>query len=150
MIGVPAVWELIRKGIMAKVSKSGAVKKAIFNRALRIKQFASDYSVPGLAGLTDAVVFNAVKAQTGGRLKIAFSGGGSLSATTQEFVNNSVAQLIQGGSLALAKRAFRTSLTFFSLPLDIRLRLDRIRRHVRHPPPVVLQLRCRWMPCAFH
>lgn len=99
MVGVPAVWELIRKGIVAKVEKSGGLKKGIFNKALGAKQFARDYKIPGLSGLTDKVVFNAVKAQTGGRLKIALSGGGSISASTQEFISNAVVQLIQGYGL---------------------------------------------------
>jgi len=98
MVGVPAVWELIRKGIMAKVEKSGGAKKSIFSKALAMKEFATVKGIPGLAGLTDKVVFNAVKAQTGGRLKIALSGGGSLSATTQEFISNAVVPLIQGES----------------------------------------------------
>jgi len=99
IVGVPAVWELIRKGICSKVDASGGVKKAIFNNALKMKQFATDYSVPGLAGLTDRVVFNQVKAQTGGRLKIALSGGGAVSATTQEFLCNAVVKVIQGYGL---------------------------------------------------
>lgn len=94
MVGVPAVWELIRKGIVAKVEKTG--KLGLFNKALGIKQFATTRKIPGLAGLTDKVVFNAVKAQTGGRLKIALTGGGSLSASTQEFISNAVVPLIQG------------------------------------------------------
>ena len=81
---------------MAKVEKSGGAKKSIFNKALSMKEFATVKGIPGLAGLTDKVVFNAVKAQTGGRLKIALSGGGSLSATTQEFISNAVVPLIQG------------------------------------------------------
>jgi hypothetical protein len=96
----PQVWELIRKGICSKVEASGAVKKTVFNSALKMKQFATDYSVPGLAGLTDRVVFNQVKAQTGGRLKIALSGGGAVSATTQEFLCNAVVKVIQGGFVA--------------------------------------------------
>jgi long-chain acyl-CoA synthetase len=107
MVGVPAVWELIRKGIVGKVEKSGGLKKSIFNKALGAKQFATDYRIPGLSGLTDKVVFNAVKAQTGGRLKIALSGGGSISASTQEFVSNAVVQLIQGGSARVVGMRFR-------------------------------------------
>ncbi|KAJ9110900.1 hypothetical protein QFC19_001409 [Naganishia cerealis] len=95
LVGVPAVWESIRKGILAKVDKAGSVKKAIFNRALKLK----GSNIPGMAALTDAIVFNAVKAQTGGRLKICFSGGGSLSPSTQSFITNSLNILIQGYGL---------------------------------------------------
>ncbi|GHJ89328.1 hypothetical protein NliqN6_5730 [Naganishia liquefaciens] len=95
LVGVPAVWETIRKGILAKVDKAGSVKKAIFNKALKLK----GSGLPGMGAITDAVVFNAVKAQTGGRLKICFSGGGSLSPSTQSFVTNSLNILIQGYGL---------------------------------------------------
>ncbi len=87
---------MIRKGIVSKVDQTGGVKKAVFMNALKVKQFATNYAVPGLAGVTDRVVFNQVKSQTGGRLKIALSGGGAVSATTQEFLTNSVVQVIQG------------------------------------------------------
>lgn len=89
------MWETIRKGILAKVDKAGSVKKSIFNKALKLK----GSGLPGMAAITDAVVFNAVKAQTGGRLKICFSGGGSLSPSTQSFVTNSLNILIQGYGL---------------------------------------------------
>lgn len=96
MVGVPAVWELIRKGVVAKVEASGAAKKSVFNFALKAKQFARDYHVPLVAGLTDAVVFNNVKAQTGGRLRIVLNGGGGISKSTQEFLCNALVLTIQG------------------------------------------------------
>ncbi len=64
--------------------------------ALKIKEFATSYGIPGLAGLTDRLVFNQVKAQTGGRLKIALSGGGAVSSVTQAFLTNAVVKVIQG------------------------------------------------------
>lgn len=106
MVGVPAVWELIRKGIVAKVEKAG--KMGIFNKALGLKQFATTRKIPGLAGLTDKIVFNAVKTQTGGRLKIALTGGGSLSASTQEFISNAIVPLIQGESGEVSNELPRT------------------------------------------
>lgn len=99
IVGVPAVWELIRKGIVSKVNASGSVKKTVFMNALKIKEFATSYGIPGLAGLTDRLVFNQVKAQTGGRLKIALSGGGAVSSVTQAFLTNAVVKVIQGYGL---------------------------------------------------
>lgn len=96
MVGVPAVWELIRKGVIGKLDKAGAAKKAIFNKALKLKQFGTDNKLGFLNRMTNKVVFDQIKAQTGGRLKIALSGGGSISASTQEFVTNAVVPLIQG------------------------------------------------------
>ena len=96
MIGVPAVWELIRKGVLTKVDQTGGLKKSIFNWALTAKQASTNYHIPLVAGVTDAVVFNQVKQQTGGRLKILFSGGGALSKSTQGFINNTLGFMIQG------------------------------------------------------
>ncbi|WWD17065.1 hypothetical protein CI109_101502 [Kwoniella shandongensis] len=99
LVGVPAVWELIRKGILTKVDQAGAAKKSVFNFALKAKQAATNYSIPFVAGLTDTVVFNAVRAQTGGRLKIMFNGGGAVSKSTQSFLCNALVTMIQGYGL---------------------------------------------------
>ena len=99
MVGVPAVWELIRKGVVAKVEASGGAKKSVFNFALKAKQWATDYRVPLVAGLTDSIVFNNVKAQTGGRLRIVLNGGGGISKSTQEFLCNALVLTIQGYGL---------------------------------------------------
>jgi long-chain acyl-CoA synthetase len=37
MFGVPAVWETIRKGVVAKVNSGSAITKAIFNGAMYVK-----------------------------------------------------------------------------------------------------------------
>lgn len=95
MIGVPAVWELIRKGILSKVNSSGSLKKNLFNGALTIKK----NKVPLLSSIVDSVVFKAVKEQTGGRLRIALSGGAALSKETQEFLNTALVLLLQGYGL---------------------------------------------------
>ena len=98
---MPAVWELIRKGILNKVESSGAVKKSVFNFALRAKQMAQNGYIPLVSGLTDTVVFNQVRQQTGGRLKIVFNGGGAVSRNTQNFIGTALVQMIQGESAFL-------------------------------------------------
>ncbi|RSH89924.1 long-chain fatty acid-CoA ligase [Saitozyma podzolica] len=102
LVGVPAVWELIRKGILGKVDSSGGLKKAIFNWALSAKQTAHQYHIPGLAGLTDAIVFNQVRQQTGGRLKIVFNGGGAVSKSTQQFLSPCYPSALKDGGYAVA------------------------------------------------
>lgn len=92
MVGVPAVWELIRKGVVTKVNNSGALKKNMFNGALAIKK----NKVPVLSGVVDAVVFKAVKEQTGGRMRLGLSGGAPLSKETQEFLDIALVTLLQG------------------------------------------------------
>lgn len=99
MVAVPTVWEIFRKGIQSKIDSSGPIKKAVFNVALKAKNAAQEKSIPGLAGLTDAMVFNRVKAATGGRLRTIFSGGGALSPVTQRFLSAALVQMIQGYGL---------------------------------------------------
>lgn len=95
MIGVPAVWELIRKGILSKVNAGGSVKKSVFNGAMTIKK----NKLPLLSSVVDSAVFKQVREQTGGRLRIALSGGAALSKETQEFLNNALVTLLQGYGL---------------------------------------------------
>ena len=94
MVGVPAVWELIRKGILAKVKAGGAIKSAVFNGAVSAKKFFGRGSIIGK--VTDSVVFSAVAAGTGGRLKYAMSGGAGISKETQEFLSTALVMIIQG------------------------------------------------------
>ncbi|KAF9449691.1 acetyl-CoA synthetase-like protein [Macrolepiota fuliginosa MF-IS2] len=91
MIGVPAVWETIRKGILAKVNSGGAIRRTIFNAAVAAKK----YNIPVLASLGD-VILGSVRAATGGRLRIALSGGAAISRETQEFLTNALVPIIQG------------------------------------------------------
>lgn len=91
---VRAVWELIRKGIMAKVKAGGSVKQAVFNFAMSVKRWSGKGGI--LAGITDAVVFNAVKQGTGGRLKYALSGGAPISEEAQSWLSIALCMIIQG------------------------------------------------------
>ncbi|OAV90647.1 hypothetical protein, variant [Puccinia triticina 1-1 BBBD Race 1] len=97
MVGVPAVWELIRKGILAKVKAGGKVKESIFNAALAVKRNSILSRIGG--GLMDTVVFNQVREQTGGRLRYAISGGAALSRETQEFLSKALVSVLQGYGL---------------------------------------------------
>jgi long-chain acyl-CoA synthetase len=92
MVGVPQVWELIRKGIATKVEAGSGLKKAIFNAAFKAKSAG----IPGLSKLSDTLVFSQVRAQTGGNLKIMFNGGGPVSQSTQHFLSTALVMMIQG------------------------------------------------------
>lgn len=92
MVGVPAVWEQIRKGILSKVHSSSSIKQRLFSLGMWAKQ----HKVPGLAQAADALVFKAVREQTGGRLRYALSGGAALSLATHKFLNNALVTIIQG------------------------------------------------------
>jgi len=64
MIGVPQIWETIRKGILNNVNKMTPLKKSVFRGSMSIKKA----NVPVLSAIVDSVVFSQVKAQTGGQL----------------------------------------------------------------------------------
>lgn len=121
MVGVPAVWELIRKGINSKVAAGGALKSKVFEGALAAKKAS-----PGILGpITDAVVFKAVKQATGGRLKYALSGGAMISKETHEFLRLALTNLIQGYG---ASSSISASAFFWQLISESGDRYDRILR----------------------
>ncbi|KAF9513543.1 hypothetical protein BS47DRAFT_1376706 [Hydnum rufescens UP504] len=95
MVGVPAVWESIRKGIVGKVNQGGMIAKAVFGAAYAIKR----NNIPILTSLVDAIVFSKIRQQTGGRLRIGLTGGAAMSSETQEFMNVAVLQILQGYGL---------------------------------------------------
>ncbi|KAF8154265.1 long-chain-fatty-acid-CoA-ligase [Crassisporium funariophilum] len=92
MVGVPAVWETIRKGILAKVNAGSSIKKSMFNGAMTAKR----RNMPILAQLADTVVLSGVRAATGGRLRIALSGGAAISHETQDFLTTALVTVLQG------------------------------------------------------
>lgn len=98
LIGVPAVWETIRKGIVSKVNAGGVITRNLFWGALAAKQALLANGIPG-AKLLDALVFNKVRAATGGRLRICMSGGGPLAKDTQKFISMAICPLIGGYGL---------------------------------------------------
>jgi long-chain acyl-CoA synthetase len=122
IMGVPAVWELIRKGILAQVGSSGAIRKSMFNGAMSIKKA----NVPVIKDLVDTLVFSKIKQATGGRLRLAMSGGGFLSRETQKFLTHALVTVFQGA----------TSSSQFGLTLTMRHRLwyDRELRRDCHRP----------------
>lgn len=98
LIGVPAVWESVKKGIVAKVNSSGFVVKNMFWGAMAVKERLLDMGLPGAAVL-DQVVFKKLKDATGGRLRIAFNGGGPISLETCKFISYAITPMIQGYGL---------------------------------------------------
>ncbi|KZP04981.1 acetyl-CoA synthetase-like protein [Athelia psychrophila] len=92
MVGVPAVWEMIRKGILSKIGEGSVVAQSVFRGAYKAKKA----KVPGLAQLADIIVLRKVKAATGGRLRLALSGGAALSRETQEFLSVALVPMLQG------------------------------------------------------
>ncbi|CAG8571996.1 4706_t:CDS:2, partial [Dentiscutata heterogama] len=94
MIGVPAVWESIRKGVLAKVNSSSPTVQRVFAAAFKAKAWLSQRDLPTKP--LDIMVFNKIKQQTGGRLRLALSGGAPLSEETQEFLTIALCPVLQG------------------------------------------------------
>ena len=62
MIGVPAVWESIRKGVLAKVHAGSPTVQRVFNAAFKAKGWLMNKGLP--TRVLDAAVFNKIKQQT--------------------------------------------------------------------------------------
>lgn len=98
MVGVPAVWETVKKGIIAKVNAGSPVVKAMFWNALSLKATMMNIGIPG-SGVLDSVVFKKLKEATGGRMKVCMSGGGPIAKETQHFISMAIAPMIIGYGL---------------------------------------------------
>ncbi|KAG9235979.1 long-chain-fatty-acid-CoA ligase-like protein [Amylocarpus encephaloides] len=95
LVGIPAVWEQIKKGIIAKVEGGSAVAKKVFWGAYAMKRFLMAHNLPG-SSILDAIVFNKIKAATGGRLRLTMNGAAHVARETQMFISLTIAPLIPG------------------------------------------------------
>lgn len=98
LVGVPAVWESVKKGIVAKVSQGSFITRNLFWGAMSAKQFLLSTGLPGV-GILDSVVFSKVRDATGGRLRICFNGGGPIAKETQLFISMAICPMISGYGL---------------------------------------------------
>ncbi|KAL1598837.1 long-chain fatty acid-CoA ligase [Paraconiothyrium brasiliense] len=98
LVGVPQVWETVKKGIVTKVEAGGALTSKLFWGAMAAKQFLLGSGLPG-SGFLDTVVFNKVKDATGGRLRICMNGGGPIAKETQRFISYAITPMISGYGL---------------------------------------------------
>ncbi|KAG4440860.1 hypothetical protein IFR05_003673 [Cadophora sp. M221] len=93
LVGVPAVWETVKKGVIANVDRGGPVLKAAFWSAFHTKRTLMSTGLPG-SKLLDFLVFNKVKAATGGRLRFCLTSAAPISRETQEFISMAIAPLV--------------------------------------------------------
>lgn len=98
LVGVPAVWENVKKGIVAKVNAGSPLVQKMFWGALWAKSQLMAWGLPG-SGILDAVVFKKVKEATGGRLRLCMNGGGPVAKDTQKFVSMAICPMIIGYGL---------------------------------------------------
>ncbi|KAJ4269826.1 long-chain fatty acid-CoA ligase [Fusarium torreyae] len=98
MVGVPQVWETLRKGIMAKLETSSLILRNLFWGALSFKSFMSRNNLPGACAL-DGVVFGKIRELTGGRLRFTMNGASGISDDTKQFVSLVLAPMLAGYGL---------------------------------------------------
>lgn len=98
LVGVPAVYETVKKGILNKVNQLPAMRQKLFWAAMSAKSFLCSSGIPG-TGVLDAVVFKKVREATGGRLRIMMYGGGPMAKETQHFLSMTIAPMICGYGL---------------------------------------------------
>lgn len=102
LVGVPAVWESVKKGVLNNLNKANFIVKGMFWGAMSAKSFLMTTGIPGSglgASILDAVVFKKLKEATGGNLRIVMNGGGPVSKETQKFLSMAVAPMISGYGL---------------------------------------------------
>lgn len=98
LVGVPAVWEMVKKGIIAKVNAGSPVVRSLFWGAMWAKTNLMASGLPG-SGILDAIVFKKIKEATGGRLKLCMNGGGPVAKETQRFISMAICPMIIGYGL---------------------------------------------------
>ncbi|KAE8329120.1 hypothetical protein BDV39DRAFT_172578 [Aspergillus sergii] len=102
LVGVPAVWESVKKGVLNNLNKNNLIVRGMFWGAMAAKNFLMTTGFPGHSAgssLLDAVVFKKLKDATGGRLRIMMNGGGPISKDTQKFLSMAIAPMISGYGL---------------------------------------------------
>lgn len=102
LVGVPAVWESVKKGVLNNLNKNNLIVRSMFWGAMAAKNFLMTTGFPGYgvgSSLLDAVVFKKLKEATGGRLRIMMNGGGPISKDTQHFLSMAIAPMISGYGL---------------------------------------------------
>ncbi|ODV85055.1 hypothetical protein CANARDRAFT_28775 [[Candida] arabinofermentans NRRL YB-2248] len=99
MVGVAAVWEAVKKGIMTQIEKAPPTTQKIFWAAYKAKVACKKYSIPVLSSVIDSVIFKKIKAATGGEVSILLNGGSPISGSTQRFISTVLAPMLIGYGL---------------------------------------------------
>ncbi|PSK41107.1 hypothetical protein C7M61_000779 [Candidozyma pseudohaemuli] len=97
MVAVAAVWETVRKGILAKVKALPTVTQKIFWASYKAKTVLNNNKIPG--GSIFDIVFKKVRAATGGCLHHVLNGGSPVSRDTQVFISTLIAPMLIGYGL---------------------------------------------------
>lgn len=141
MIGVPTVFNRVRKGIFEVVSHSSSIRQALFNFGLGVKRafyvnydLRTPYLFKPLTGLVDALIFRPLsKSLLGTNLKSVIIGGSALPVELQHFLQMIIpgASVMQGfgmtelsgASLAMPHHDAATASVGVVLPMyEVKLR----------------------------
>lgn len=98
LVGVPQVWESVKKGIIGKVNAGSPIVRNMFWGALKAKSTLMSTGLPG-SGILDAVVFKKIRDATGGQLRVCMNGGGPIAKDTQRFISLAITPMISGYGL---------------------------------------------------
>nr|XP_036586959.1 amp-binding enzyme [Colletotrichum truncatum]KAF6797689.1 amp-binding enzyme [Colletotrichum truncatum] len=99
LVGVPQVYETVRKGIIAKVNSSGPLIKNLFWAVFNYKSFMVKHGLPGAGSVFDSIVFGKVRELTGGRLRFILNGASGIADGTKHFLSMTVAPMLTGYGL---------------------------------------------------
>jgi long-chain acyl-CoA synthetase len=98
MAAVPKIWDVIKKGVEAKIAASSPVAQFLVKTAFQARTFAMKYGYD--TPLFKALVFKKFSKVVGGELRLALSGGGPLNSEVQQFIRTCFGiPLIQGYGL---------------------------------------------------
>lgn len=97
-----------------QVSKSGPLKRTVFNSAFALKSLVMRVGVPRLP-IVDGVAFGAVRSRLGGRVKLVISGGAPLASHVEHFL-----KVTMGCPVAQVLTCQMHMTLFCTLPPDIR------------------------------
>ncbi|EGS19935.1 uncharacterized protein CTHT_0044280 [Thermochaetoides thermophila DSM 1495] len=99
MVGVPAVWETVRKGIEAKVAKTPLPLRAMFWGAVWAKETLLSWQLPG-AGIIDAAILSRVRANAGASyLRFIVNGASGIAPATRRLLSVVLAPMLVGYGL---------------------------------------------------
>lgn len=94
---VPKIWDIIKKGAEDKAKGGSPVKAFLFSHAVKSKIAAMQRGLD--TPLFNALVFSKIAKVTGGRVKLAISGGGPLDKEVQQFIAATICPIVQGYGL---------------------------------------------------
>jgi len=84
MCGVPTIYDRLKRGILGKVEKGNPLVKYLFKAAFFFKSRVIQYNFD--TPILNKLIFDKIKAQAGGRLRVMLSGGAPISAESLLFL----------------------------------------------------------------